>query len=182
MEKLEKVLRSVHSQILQTPLPISHNFNTPSGNTLHYFYTTLVQVHRDAGSLNYHRACQLSIKPEKHRQNKADAARRMQGATPHQERQTIENNPLGCFGLFAIWSVPTIMQQLSGASTIIEPANCPPSCQTDAAYIWEPATEPEQSGWDAAYLYYTSIIEVTDAHYIWSQRNTPLLKHHYFSG
>ena len=128
--------------------------------------------------------------PDDHRQSKADAARGMQGATPHLERQTIENNPLGCFGLFAIWSVPTIMQQLSGAST-------PPG---DHRQIWSlptthhharrmqhtsgshRATEPEQSGWDAAYLYYTSIIEVTDAHYIWSQRNTLLLKHHYFSG
>jgi hypothetical protein len=35
------------------------------------------QSQRDAGSLNYHRACQLPIMPEKHRQSKADAARGM---------------------------------------------------------------------------------------------------------
>ena len=33
-----------------------------------------------SGSLNYHRACQLPIMPENHRQSKADAARRMQPA------------------------------------------------------------------------------------------------------
>ena len=83
------------------------------------------QSQTDAGSLNYHRACQLPIMPEKHRQSKADAAR----------------------GMHTTSVLPT--------SCSIHLAACPPSCSIHLVHLFrlfqmqgathhlEPATEPD---------------------------------------
>ena len=83
------------------------------------------QSQTDAGSLNYHRACQLPIMPEEHRQSKADATRGM---------HTTSVLPTSCsihlvhlFRLFQMQGVtpPDDHRQIWS--------------QTDAAYIWEPS-------------------------------------------
>ena len=67
---------------LSSSLPDDHRqiWSLPTANIMQHTSGSLQQSQTDAGSLNYHRACQLPIMPEKHRQSKADAARRMQPA------------------------------------------------------------------------------------------------------
>ena len=134
---------------------------------------------RDAGSLNYHRACQLSIMPEKHRRSLSDAARRMQGATHHliykeyclypkfghkipliinTSRITDAGNTTPSGNIHHYFTIK-IMD--AGCNTArrsppdLEPEGCrEPQLSSSLPTIHHTReTEPEQSGWDAAYIW-----------------------------